>query len=117
MVLDFLRRNTLVVAISAATLLVGWPASGAKAQTFTGTVSDAMCGAQHMMAGDPVACLRACVEKGSKYALVVGDKVYALDTTDKATIDTLYKLAGQKAKVTGQPNGDSIEVSSVTPVK
>ena len=40
------------------------PASfAAKAETFTGTVSDAMCGAKHMMAGDAAACLRACVRK------------------------------------------------------
>ncbi|PYX01158.1 MAG: hypothetical protein DMG86_10720, partial [Acidobacteria bacterium] len=42
-----------------------------KADTFTGQVSDAMCGAKHMMAGNPAECTRACVGKGSKYALVV----------------------------------------------
>ena len=35
-----------------------------KPQTFTGKVSDAMCGAGHMMAGDAAACVRACVNKG-----------------------------------------------------
>jgi hypothetical protein len=94
------------------------PAAGAaKAATFTGTVSDAMCGAKHMMEGDPAGCLRACVRKGSNYALVVGDKVYTLDTQDKAALDTLDKLANQKASVKGQANGDTIEVSSVAPAK
>ena len=51
--------------------------------------------------------------KGSTYALVVGDKVYALDTSDKSALDTLDKLADQQAKVTGQANGDTIAVSSV----
>ncbi|MBV8052786.1 MAG: hypothetical protein JOZ80_16485 [Acidobacteriaceae bacterium] len=88
-----------------------------KAESFTGVVSDAMCGKKHMMEGDPAACLRACVQKGSKYALVVGDKVYTLDTEDKAALATLDKLANQKAMVKGQANGDEIKVSSVSPAK
>jgi hypothetical protein len=89
----------------------------AKAQSFTGTVSDAMCGAKHMMEGDPAACLRACIQKGSKYALVVGDKVYTLDTADQATLAKLDKLANQKATVKGHADGDEIEVSSVSAAK
>ena len=88
-----------------------------KPQTFTGKVSDAMCGANHMMAGDAAACVRACVRKGSKYALVVGDKVYALDTSDKTALDQLDKLADQQAKVTGEANGDTIAVLSVAAAK
>ena len=43
--------------------------------------------------------------KGSKYALVVGDKVYTLDSGDKAVLAALDKLAGENAKVTGTANG------------
>ena len=82
-------------------------------QTLTGIVSDSMCGAHHMME-NAADCTRACVSKGSKYALVVGDKVYTLDTDDKATLDELNKRAGDKAKVTGTVSGDSIQVSSIT---
>jgi hypothetical protein len=89
----------------------------AKAKSYTGIVSDAMCGKKHMMEGDPAACLRACVQKGSKYALVVGDKVYTLDTDDKAALATLDKLANQKATVKGEANGDEITVKSVTAAK
>jgi len=89
----------------------------AKAQSYTGIVSDAMCGKKHMMEGDPAACLRACVQKGSKYALVVGDKVYTLDTDDKAALATLDKLANQKATVKGEANGDEITVKSVSAAK
>jgi uncharacterized protein YjeT (DUF2065 family) len=32
-----------------------------KAQTFAGEVSDAMCGAKHMMDGTAADCARACV--------------------------------------------------------
>jgi len=93
------------------------PAVAAGPQNFTGKVSDAMCGAQHMMEGSAAACLRACVKKGSKYALVVGDKVYTLDTKNQATLDQLDKLADQNAKVKGTADGDTIEVTSVAPAK
>ena len=83
-------------------------------QTLTGVVSDSMCGAKHMMEGGDAACTRACVSKGSKYAFVVGDKVYTLETSDKAALSQLDKLAGQKAKVSGTVSGDSIQVSSVS---
>jgi hypothetical protein len=84
-----------------------------KAQSFTGKVSDAMCGKAHMMSGSDADCTKACVNKGSKYALVVGDKVYTLDTSDKAALSSLEKLAGSDAKVTGTLNGDTIQVASV----
>ena len=49
--------------------------------------SDAMCGAKHTEAGiAPADCVRACVQKGAKYALVVGDKVYTLSTSDQASL-------------------------------
>ncbi len=35
-----------------------------KGQSFTGKVSDAMCGAHHMMSGSEADCTRACVGKG-----------------------------------------------------
>jgi hypothetical protein len=84
-----------------------------KTQSFTGQVSDAMCGAHHMMSGPEADCTRACVGKGSKYALVVGEKLYFLDASDKATLATLDKLAGSQAKVTGKLSGDTIQVASV----
>ena len=87
----------------------------ASGKTFTGTVSDSMCGAKHM--GEAAACTRACVNKGSKYALVVGDKVYTLDTTDRAALDTLDKQAGEKASVTGTEKDNTITVSSVKAAK
>src|ERR1700704_4590576 len=92
-------------------------AFAANGKTFTGTVSDSMCGAKHAMSGDDAGCTRACVSKGSKYALVVGDKVYTLETSDKAALETLDKQAGAKATVTGTVNGDVLEVSSVSAPK
>jgi len=100
-------------------LVAGMAASAfaAAGKTYTGTVSDSMCGAKHAMAGDDASCTRACVSKGSKYALVVGDKVYTLDTTDKDALATLDKQAGAKATITGTEKDSVITVSSVKAAK
>jgi hypothetical protein len=106
-----------VVVLFAGLALVPVVAAGSP-QTFTGKVSDAMCGAKHTEGGiAPADCVRACVQKGAKYALVVGDKVYTLDTSDQASLDTLNKLAWDEAKVTGTADGDTISVKSVTAAK
>ena len=70
-----------------------------------------------MMEGSKADCTQACVRKGSKYALVIGEKVYTLETSDKAALAQLEKLAGQKAEVSGSDNGDSIVVKSVSAAK
>ena len=117
LLMRLVRVRFEVCLASLLALALASTASAANGQSFTGTVSDAMCGAKHMMEGDPTACLRACVQKGAKYALVVGDKVYTLDTQDPATLASLDKLANRKATIKGHANGDEIEVSSVTPAK
>ncbi len=107
----------LAIFLPLALLGTASPATH-KSQTFTGRVSDAMCGAEHMEPGVTAAdCTRACVAKGSKYALVVGDKVYTLDGEDKTALDQLDKLADKKATVTGTAEEDTIHVASVTPAK
>jgi hypothetical protein len=90
-------------------------AGPAKHKTLVGVVSDTACGAKHtMMPGSSdAACTRACVSKGSKYALVVGKKVYTLE----GRYEELDKLAGEKAKVTGMVSGDVVQVSTVAPAK
>ena len=93
------------------------PAVAAKGKTYTGIVGDAMCGNKHMMAGDDASCTRECISKGSKYALVVGDKVYILETSDKNILATLDKQAGAKVTVTGTEENSTISVSGVSPAK
>ena len=115
--LRMLQVWVATVVLSTGLAVVPGVAAGST-QTFTGKVSDAMCGAKHMEEGiAPAACVRACVQKGTKYALVVGDKVYALETSDQAALDNLSKLAWEDAKVTGTANGDTISVKSVTAAK
>jgi hypothetical protein len=106
----------VAVSIFSVTAFSTPYALAASKQKFTGEVGDAMCGRQHME-GTPAECTRTCVSKGSKYALVVGEKVYVLDATDKSALATLDQQAGKNATVTGTLNGDTIEVSSVAAAK
>ena len=108
---------TATTTLLGATLALSSALAANKPQAFTGKISDAMCGANHMMGGEASECVRACVRKGSKYALLVGDKVYTLETSDKPTLDQLDKLADQQVKVTGEASGDSIAVLSVAAAK
>jgi len=65
------------------------------------------------MPGSAAACTRSCVEHGSKYTLVVGDKVYTLETSDKATLAKLNELAGAKATISGDVEGETLAVKTV----
>jgi hypothetical protein len=80
----------------------------------TGIVSDSMCGAHHMEKDKSAAeCTRECVKKGTKYALVVGKKVYTLEGHE-AELD---KLAGERATVKGSMMGEMVMVESVAAAK
>jgi hypothetical protein len=107
---------SLAIAIFSITVFSSLYALAGGKQKFTGEVGDAMCGRKHME-GTPAECTRTCVSHGSKYALVVGEKIYILDTSDKAALATLDQQAGKNATVTGTLNGDTIEVSSVVAAK
>ena len=97
--------------------LLATPSFAAKAESFTGEVGDVMCGAKHEMGGSKADCTQECVKQGSKYALIVGDKVYTLETKDQTALDQLNKLSGLQAKVTGTADKDTIQVSSVAAAK
>ena len=105
--------RTSAVCLFIATFAMAGPTLRAADMTLEGTVSDAKCGAKHMMK-DAVACTKACVDKGSDYALVVGDKVYTLKTSNDREKTELGKLAGKMAKITGDVTGDNVMVKSVT---
>ncbi|SRR6266542_2002833 len=113
-----MNRNRLFIAFALAavvalTLLV--EAQTAAKQTFTGVVTDSMCGAKHMIAGKTDAeCTRICVKQGMQYALLVGSKLYTLQG-DSAAIDKHDKLAGQRATVTGILNGNAVKVDAIKP--
>ena len=85
--------RTLFAAILSAGLL-----AAAGTQTFSGVITDTMCGANHkpMKVTPDSKCVLECVKHGSKYALLAGNNVYVL--SDQKTPE---KFAAQKVKVTG----------------
>jgi len=84
-------------------------------QTFTGTITDTMCGRTHtMMAGQPdEKCVTTCVKgSNSEYALNDGSRILKL-SDQKAPA----KFAAQRVKVTGVLNEKTktIKVTSIEP--
>jgi hypothetical protein len=102
--------KTLLTFIAGAALAFGADAP----KTFTGVITDAMCGKDHSMMGvkPDSKCVLECVKAGSKYALVVGDNVYEL--SDQKTPE---KFAAQKVNVKGTLNGKIIQVQSISAAK
>ena len=89
-------------------------AVAANSTEVTGRITDAACGARHMMKGKNAAqCTRACVKAGSEFALVSGKEVYPLQG-DKAELD---KYAGEKVTVKAKRNGNILIVDSVEQAK
>jgi len=100
-------------------LLVGLTSLASAAdKTWTGQISDSMCGASHakMIAAHTGAkmtnrdCTLACVKAGAKYVFVSGGKVYDISNQDDAD---LMKHAGHTVRLTGEMTGTSIAVSKI----
>ena len=90
--------------------------SFAATQTFTGTITDTMCGKKHMSPGKSDAdCTRECMKlKGDwTYGLVVGSSVYHL-TGDNKQFAT---VAGQRVTVEGEATGETIAVRTIATTK
>jgi hypothetical protein len=105
-----LRISTLFLSVALSAVAV----SAQSSQTLTGIVTDAMCGAHHMMQGKtPAQCTRECVKEGSDFALVSVGKVYTLKG-DKNQFD---KLAGQNVIIKGKVDGKTITVDSIAASK
>jgi hypothetical protein len=98
----------------AGLLITSVAAFSQSSQTLTGTVTDTMCGAKHMMTNvTPAQCTRECVKQGSDYALVSDGKVYTL----KGNAKQIDKYAGEVVTVTGKIEGNTVTVSSISPAK
>jgi hypothetical protein len=90
-------------------------------QTWTGKISDSMCGGSHakMIAAHGGAskmtdrdCTLACTKAGGKYVFVMGGsgKVYNIANQDLAALQT---HAGHTVKLTGEMKGDTITVLKI----
>ena len=103
-----------MLAVALLAPLVILAQTSGEQKTLTGIVSDAMCGATHMMKDKPAAeCLRYCVKQGTKYALVADKKVYTLEGHETE----LDKYAAQKVTVKGTLKGETLTVESIIPAK
>jgi hypothetical protein len=88
-----MKMLTILLALSAVLAAQG------PARTYTGVVTDTMCGKDHahMGATDEAKCVRDCVKGGKfKYALLVGEAMYTL--SDQQTPE---KFAARKVRVRG----------------
>jgi hypothetical protein len=103
-------RSVILLAAAIATTI-----AAADQQTFTGVITDTMCGKSHgMVAGQPDdKCVAMCVKgSSSQYALFDGKSVLKL-SDQKMPV----KYAAQRVKVTGTLNEktQTIKVSSIEP--
>jgi type 1 fimbria pilin len=93
-------KRVIFVLFTAVLFVTAMAFAASAAQTFTGTITDSMCVANHaMMHISPDAkCVRQCAKTGGtvKYALFDGKSVYRL--SDQLTP---AEFAGQQVKVTG----------------
>jgi hypothetical protein len=87
------------------------------ADSWTGKISDSMCGAHHKSSAEhgnaklsDRECTEACIKNGGKYVFVSKGKVYTIDNQDYAG---LAEHAGHTVNLTGDMSGDSIKVSDI----
>ena len=107
------RTSAVVILIIFAFLTLS---SFAATQTFTGTITDTMCGKKHMSPGKSDAdCTRGCMKvKGDwTYGLVVGSSVYHLTGDNRQ----FAGVAGQRVTVEGEVTGETIAVRTIATTK
>ncbi len=94
--------------LAAFTLGLSMFAFTALAAEYKGYISDEKCGAKH--AKDHNAkCVEGCVKGGAAPVFVTNGKVYKVDDADKVK-DHL----GHDVTITGDINGDTIHIESVS---
>lgn len=107
-----------VLFLTLGLLLASAASSGNARRTFTGYVTDSMCGAGHVSTDKPdPAGVRACVRSNPakwKYALAAGNDVYLLSDQKAGE-----KYAAAKVTVTGtlDEKAKTIQVESIAPAK
>ena len=107
-------------AILSVVVLAGFAAVSMVAadQTWTGKISDSMCGASHKSATEHAGkkltdrdCTLACVkEHQAKYVFVHNGKVLNIANQDAAGLE---EHAGHTVRLTGEMSGDTITVSKI----
>lgn len=96
-----MKKLGLFFAIAAVSAFAG---------DWTGYISESKCGASHADASaKSVSCVKACIKNGAKPVFVEDGKVIKIANADKVTED----LYGQKVKLSGNREGDTVTITSV----
>lgn len=107
-----------ILFIGSFGFMLGVSAALAAEQTWTGQISDSMCGKDHSMmehGGKKVSardCTMECVKAGGKYVFVSKGTVYALENQDMKDLQT---HASHNVRLTGAmaSDGKSIRISKI----
>jgi uncharacterized protein YdeI (BOF family) len=110
-----MRKVSFLIGII---FMFGSLANFAAESTWTGKISDSMCGASHKAMeheGKKTTdhdCTVACVKEGSKYVFVSKGEVFDIENQDFAGLE---EHAGHTVKLAGEMNADSksIKVSKI----
>lgn len=97
----------------AVTMTFGLALCGisAYAAEWTGTISDAKCGAAHADASaKSQKCVEGCVKGGQAPVFVTDGKVLKLDKESQAKV---MEHLGHKVVIDGELNGDTVTIDSV----
>jgi hypothetical protein len=109
-----MKRLMMVITITLCSASGAFAAAG----TWTGQISDSMCGLSHKAmiehgAGKMTAaqCTAACVKGGAQYVFTSGGKVYTIANQDAKG---LALDAGRTVRLAGDMQGTTITVSKIT---
>jgi hypothetical protein len=90
-------------------------AVSALAESMSGTITDANCGAKHAAATEKdAACAKSCVKRGAAAVLVSDGKVYKISADSK---DKVAELVGMKVNVNAKVEGDTVTIESAEAAK
>jgi hypothetical protein len=107
----------LKALVTVAALTLAAPAMAAD-MSWTGQISDAMCGASHKemaKSGETdKQCTLGCAKEDGSFVFVTGGKVYEITNPRLKAIE---EHAGETVKVTGTLKGDKITISKVEAAK
>jgi hypothetical protein len=106
------------LCIAVIATMLGVMCASAAEKTWTGQISDSMCGAKHNTTAEHGAkqmsdrdCALACVkDHNAKYVFVSAGKVYNVANQD---FGDLQVHAGHTVRLTGEMSGDTITVSKI----
>ncbi|MDR1990986.1 MAG: hypothetical protein LBQ09_12245 [Acidobacteriaceae bacterium] len=104
------------IAVLCAAVAMLTVSLGAADQTWVGEISDSACEMQHESGTENVPpppakeCVANCVHGGSKYVLVVENKVLQVANQN---LPALADLAGSKVKITGTLAGNTVTVTKL----